>query len=62
MPEPLKTTREVLAEFRANRSPEVEIAIQDFLELSPNEQSEFVVCALAALTSSLGRLLTKAQK
>lgn len=42
----LKTVHEVMKEQRAQRTPDIEIALQDFFELSPAEQQEFLLVGL----------------
>lgn len=48
----MKSVREVLAELRA-QPPDIEIAWQDFLDLSAEEQRDFLLLGLLAQTKQL---------
>lgn len=61
MPEPHKTVPEVLAELRKNRSPAIEIALQDFMELQHHEQMEFLLTGLLTLTRQVDWLIAKSK-
>jgi len=48
------TVRRVLDNhYRANRSPEVELALLDFLDLTTQEQQEFLLCCMLELTANI---------
>lgn len=46
MTAPLKTVRECLDIQRASREPDIEIALQDFFDLKPDEQKEFLLVSI----------------
>ena len=50
---PLKTVRGVLSDLRDKRDACVTIALQDFMELSPDEQMEFLLASLLNMHQSV---------
>lgn len=49
----VSTVREVMAKQRAERSPYVEVALQDFLDLPHEEQMEFLAVTILQIVEQL---------
>lgn len=62
MTAPLKTVRECLDIQRATREPDIEIALQDFLELEHSEQLEFLIVSIMEMYKQIAWLQTDVVK
>jgi hypothetical protein len=62
MTESLKTVRECLDIQRATREPDIEIALQDFLELEHSEQLEFLIVSIMEMYKQIAWLQTDVVK